>query len=861
MMRLIIEFFSQPFWYKLGLTLAHFLWQGLIVIILVSTIVGLFRMKRGNAHYVAYMLAFMVMTACPIATFIVLHAPPIKTAVAPVGMTETTSVPLTTETNDDLLTPKIGQLGHSREPPYQVPSTDYKSSEIEIHTPETTQDTTTTNSIAFHKRVYDYVLKFIPPAMAGWMIGVFILSGRLLLGFIGMCRWRRHLKPLPDNLSKRVYLLCEKQGIEHFSRVFISPSAIQAMAVGYLRPMILLPAALVMQMQPDMLEAVIAHELAHIRRYDLWVNLFQRVIEILLFYHPTVWWLSHRLRIERELCCDELAVKATGEPLTYAAAIENAIQIIPDLKQPLLSIGLGQTRKLTLNRIHHVLGLTPTPRTVRFWLAGIITLTFITALAVPSIFMWQAENSNLIAVSTSVEQPSKESGSDPNTVIANNFEVSLDRVIYNSSTSVSSSSGGQRKKVKEELEFRCKVGVLDTTSIITLGISRIGVVTHLENEKGKIVDVTDPAEKTIRHIGYEAPRYWSEPVVLSKPVRPVALEKQQVKNRQPERTDVLEPVRMRLELDPELLGRESKKINHLKGYFFALIAESIEHIDVPYEPNETWVRLTPEVEIQVLEAESSESNYRFRIETRGDNRTFMLHPGRHLPNRLPIKRELLNEQGNPFHGSYSPILNASIGGRGSGSTSGKYMDRVEKIRFAIAVNPSHCKIPFDLKDITLPETPVAATAQEPNLPTIPVEDKRHTPTSPEAPVAAIAQEPNLPVDQVQEKAHTPAPPNTPGGNIHRGTWISLSWKPGSKAVTHDVYLSDNFDDVNNSRSVSFRGNQTENFYIAGFTGKPYPNGLVNGTTYYWRIDEVNEADPNSPWKGDVWSFTVINETK
>jgi len=115
----------------------------------------------------------------------------------------------------------------------------------------------------------------------------------------------------------------------------------------------------------------------------------------------------------------------------------------------------------------------------------------------------------------------------------------------------------------------------------------------------------------------------------------------------------------------------------------------------------------------------------------------------------------------------------------------------------------------------------------------------------------------IPESPIEEKAHTPTPPKTPGENIHRASWITLLWKPGSKAVSHDVYMGDKFDEVNEGMANTFRGNHTNTFYIAGFIGYAYPDGLVPGTTYYWRIDEVNEADPNSPWKGDVWSFTVI----
>jgi hypothetical protein len=99
-------------------------------------------------------------------------------------------------------------------------------------------------------------------------------------------------------------------------------------------------------------------------------------------------------------------------------------------------------------------------------------------------------------------------------------------------------------------------------------------------------------------------------------------------------------------------------------------------------------------------------------------------------------------------------------------------------------------------------------------------------------------------------------PNPPDGGLHADTWVTLSWRAGDFAVSHDVYLGENFDDVNNGTGGTFRGNQTGTFYVAGFPGFAYPNGLVPGTTYYWRIDEVNAADPNSPWKGKIWRFTV-----
>ncbi|MHC4119245.1 MAG: PA14 domain-containing protein [Planctomycetota bacterium] len=108
---------------------------------------------------------------------------------------------------------------------------------------------------------------------------------------------------------------------------------------------------------------------------------------------------------------------------------------------------------------------------------------------------------------------------------------------------------------------------------------------------------------------------------------------------------------------------------------------------------------------------------------------------------------------------------------------------------------------------------------------------------------------------VQERGQA-AVPTPEDGTLHEATWVSLQWLPGDFAVSHDVYMGDSFDDVNDGLGDTFRGNQPATNYVAGFPGFAFAEGLVPGTTYYWRIDEVNDADPNSPWKGNVWSFTV-----
>jgi hypothetical protein len=98
------------------------------------------------------------------------------------------------------------------------------------------------------------------------------------------------------------------------------------------------------------------------------------------------------------------------------------------------------------------------------------------------------------------------------------------------------------------------------------------------------------------------------------------------------------------------------------------------------------------------------------------------------------------------------------------------------------------------------------------------------------------------------------------GSVHPDTWASVSWKPGNLAVSHDLYFSDNFDLVKDSAAEAFQGNQGEDFLVVGFPGFAFPDGLVPGTTYYWRVDEVNDAEPNSPWRGPVWSFSIPPRT-
>jgi hypothetical protein len=126
------------------------------------------------------------------------------------------------------------------------------------------------------------------------------------------------------------------------------------------------------------------------------------------------------------------------------------------------------------------------------------------------------------------------------------------------------------------------------------------------------------------------------------------------------------------------------------------------------------------------------------------------------------------------------------------------------------------------------------------------------------PREVVPQKVLYPLIKVQDfPASKPVPAD---GAVLKETWVNIGWTAGPAAVSHDVYFSDNLNDVETSSADAFIGNQEITNFIVGFPGFPYPDGLVTGTTYYWRVDEVNELNPDSPWAGPIWSFTIAPNT-
>jgi beta-lactamase regulating signal transducer with metallopeptidase domain len=193
--------------------------------------------------------------------------------------------------------------------------------------------------------------RILPLAVVVWVVGVALLSIRLVAACLGIERMKRATREVDERLSLRLRAIAHRLDVARSVQIFESSVVRVPTVVGYLRPMILLPASVISGLPAAHLDAVLAHELAHVRRHDYLVNVLQSIVETLLFYHPAVWWCSRQVRMEREHCCDDLVVEACGDRVGYATALTQ-LEELRGLK-PMLSMNVTGGR--LIDRVRRVL--------------------------------------------------------------------------------------------------------------------------------------------------------------------------------------------------------------------------------------------------------------------------------------------------------------------------------------------------------------------------------------------------------------------------------------------------------------------------------------------------------------------------
>lgn len=310
------DLLNEPVVSRLGWMLLHSVWLGMVVAFVIAILHAILPKRAAGVRYIAACFG-MVMTA--VLPVVALHF---------FGSPETGAKPLVALTPGDTPDPTHEPVTPTT-PAVPIVNAPGRAnvvlqSEPQTHDPMPPAPLADAPAppIPWQERVVRGCQHLLPWLVAGWLMGVSFMSLRLLAGWIEVQRMKRRLiEPVSETLRRTLDDLGTRVGVSQPVRLLRSGLARVPMAMGWLRPVILLPASAMTGLTEEQLRAVIAHELAHIRRYDYLVNLLQSVIETLLFYHPAVWWLSHRIRVEREHCCDDIAVRVCGNRVSYARAL------------------------------------------------------------------------------------------------------------------------------------------------------------------------------------------------------------------------------------------------------------------------------------------------------------------------------------------------------------------------------------------------------------------------------------------------------------------------------------------------------------------------------------------------------------
>lgn len=328
-MTMLGQFFAHPLLHALGWSLLHFCWQGALVAILLANVLGMLRGRSPRVRYTVCCFALGVMALLPVITFARLAG-------------------------DSDLSKKamvISQAHETQSPQRPVGLRQRAEPWLE--------------------RMSKGIDRLLPIVIAGWVAGVIALLGWLNAGIFITQRMKSFAaQPAPLELQVMLRSLMRRFNVTQTVRLVNSAMVQVPTVIGWLRPVILIPVGCMAGLSATQVEALIAHELAHVRRHDYLVNLLQSLVEALLFYHPGVWWVSKQIRNEREHCCDDLAVAVSGDPLAYA----KALSFVEEKRFSIPAVAVGLNGGVLTMRIRRLLGCKDGPAVSR--VAALTMLTF-----------------------------------------------------------------------------------------------------------------------------------------------------------------------------------------------------------------------------------------------------------------------------------------------------------------------------------------------------------------------------------------------------------------------------------------------------------------------------------------------------
>ena len=320
---------------RLGWTLVHSVWQIALVALLLWFALRLIRHERANVRYAVSVFALAAAAALPAITFF-------QSTTNSFGAAEITF------TNKD----RPESIGNSGEPTLNAAAGSVTGISSSLNDGQNMLSPITD----FRSFLNEKFPSLFPAAVALWLFGVMLFSLRLAGGIWKLNQMKTiGIQPLNEEWKERFNALCKFLNIKKV-RLFRSETMRTPIAVGFLRPLIIVPAGLFLQMDPRQLESIIAHELIHIRRYDPLLNIIQSVAETLFFYHPALWWISGEIRREREFAADAAVIAAySDDGIIYASALANLeeIRLLANVNVP--SIATAANGGNLMQRIQRIL--------------------------------------------------------------------------------------------------------------------------------------------------------------------------------------------------------------------------------------------------------------------------------------------------------------------------------------------------------------------------------------------------------------------------------------------------------------------------------------------------------------------------
>lgn len=307
---------TDPIVQAFGWMLLHAVWQGFVITFLATGVLFLLRRRASYGRYWTGISALLLQVMVSAGTFALYYQPRVLQV----------AMPKVTDFTQPLVT---------------------KSTQVMI-------------SMPWYKQTLWFLQSHLDTIVLFWVIGASVLLLRLIGSWIYVQQLKAEGIRLTESRIQEMFRrIATKLNIRSTVHLFESVRVSTPVVIGFIKPVVLLPVGLATGLTTKQIEAILAHELAHVKRFDYLVNLLQSLVEVVYFYHPALWWLSSRVRTEREHCCDDVAVQVCGDKLAFARALA---EVEAFRQSPALAMAFASQKGMMLQRVKRVLGVTEKPQ-------------------------------------------------------------------------------------------------------------------------------------------------------------------------------------------------------------------------------------------------------------------------------------------------------------------------------------------------------------------------------------------------------------------------------------------------------------------------------------------------------------------